>query len=82
MASGTPFLTTDLPGIPQEYKAHMIVIPNNSVDEVRKGFITVLSMQEQERYAFGQRAQAFVLEKKNKMTQSGKVADLLAQISG
>lgn len=77
MASGTPFLTTDLSGIPSEYKDYLFTIPNNSVDEVKKGMERVLALTDQERETFGQQARAFVLSQKNKQIQSKRFADFL-----
>lgn len=80
MASGTPFLTTELPGFPPEYKDFLFTIANNSVEEVKQGLKRVMALTEQERRAFGEKARAFVLEKKNKMIQSKKVADFLGKL--
>lgn len=77
MASGTVFLTTDLPGIPAEYKDYIVTIENNRVEEVRRGLEQVLGLSEQERDAFGKRARAFALRYKNKEMQSKKFADFL-----
>ena len=81
MASGTPFLTTDLPGIPEEYKSHLFLIENNSVDEVKKGLEYALGLTEQEREVFGEQAREFVLTQKNKIIQSAKMVDFLSQLN-
>lgn len=81
MASGTPFLTTVLPGMPAEYHEHLFLIPNNAVEEVKRGLECALALTDQERRAFGEKARAFVLEKKNKMIQSKKVADFLRELN-
>ena len=80
MASGTPFLSTDLPGIPDEYKDHLVLIQDNSVAEIRKGLEYVLSLTEQERRNIGNDAQKFVLANKNKYVQSKKIADYLIML--
>ena len=80
MASGTPFLTTDLPGIPAEYKDYIFTIEDNCVDNVKTGIEKVLSLTTQERDAFGERAQKFVLENKNKYVQSKQIADFLDKL--
>lgn len=77
LASGTVFLTTDLPGIPAEYKEYLFTIEGNSVEEVKRGLEQVLALSQREREAFGQRARAFVLSQKNKQMQSEKFADFL-----
>lgn len=80
MASGTPFLTTELPGIPVEYKDYLFTIKNNSVDEIKAGLERALSLSEQERQKFGANAQAFVLNEKNKYIQSKKFSDFLPEL--
>ena len=80
MASGTPFLTTDLPGIPPEYKEHLFIIENNDVEEIKQGLQHALEVTDQERNAFGEAAKSFVLSQKNKTIQSRKFADLLNKI--
>jgi len=80
MASGTPFLSTDLPGIPSEYRDYILTIKNNSVEEVKKGLEFALSLSESERRKFGERARNFVITQKNKNMQSGKIIDFLNDI--
>lgn len=80
MASGTPFLTTELPGIPLEYKDHLFIIESNSVDEIKDGIDRVLALSEQERQKFGADAQTFVLTQKNKFIQSKKFSDFLINL--
>lgn len=80
MASGTPFLTTELPGIPREYKDHLFTIENNSVDKIKDGIDRVLALSEQERQKFGADAQTFVLTQKNKYIQSKKFSDFLINL--
>jgi len=77
MASGTPFLTTNLPGIPREYKDYLFVIETNSVDEIKAGLERAISLTDQEKEKFGAAARNFVLTQKNKYVQSKKVSDFL-----
>lgn len=81
MASGTPFLTTDLAGIPTEYKDYLLMIQNNSVREVKQGLARALSMTDEERTAFGERAREFVLQNKNKHIQAQRLSLLLANLN-
>ena len=80
MASGTPFLTTDLPGMPAEYKDYIFTIKGNSVEEVKMGLEKALLLSESERVEFGKRARDFIINNKNKVIQSKKLADFLTQI--
>jgi glycosyltransferase involved in cell wall biosynthesis len=77
MASGTPFLTTELPGIPPEYKEYIFTIESNNVENVKEGLEKALALTEQERVRFGNRARAFILKNKNKDIQAKKMADFL-----
>lgn len=78
--SGTITISTNLSGIPNEYKEHMIIIENNSVDEIIKGINIVLQMSDYERKEFGLSARNFVLENKNGLIQSQKFIDLINKI--
>ncbi len=80
MASGTPFLTTDLAGIPPEYKDYLFVIQNNSVEEICAGLARALALTDKEREMFGARARKFVLNQKNKTVQARKLAALLDKL--
>lgn len=80
MASGTPFLSTNLLGIPKEYKDYIVLINDYSIEAIKNGLNTIISMSDLERETFGENAKAFVLNKKNKIVQSSKVIDLLKKI--
>lgn len=80
MASGTPFLTTRLPGIPAEYEEYLLMIRDNSVEEIRSGLERALSMTEAEREELGARAQKFVLSQKSKTVQAKKLMDFLLSL--
>ena len=76
MGSGTPLLTTKLPGIPKEYFSYCYSISKNSVEEISRAFGKIISMPEEERCAFGKIAQKFVLEHKNPQQQALKILKL------
>lgn len=80
MASGTPVITTNLAGIPDEYKQYMIVIENNSFDNIKSAVEKVLNFSTAERRRFGLNAREFVLSKKNKYVQSCKLEKLIEEI--
>lgn len=80
MASGTPFISTILPGIPKEYLDYMVTVEDNSVEAIENGLRTILTMSANEREVFGRKARKYVLNKKNKIVQSKKVMDLLELI--
>lgn len=80
MASGTPFLTTDLEGIPEEYKQNLLLIENNEVETIKNGLLRALNMTKEENRNFGNQARNFVLEKKNKQCQSKIILDFMSAL--
>ena len=77
MGSGTPLLTTRLPGIPKEYFSYCYSISQNSVKEISQALMQIISMPEEERCKFGTTAQKFILEQKNPKHQASKILKLL-----
>lgn len=77
MASGTPLLTTKLPGIPDEYFNYVYKLNESTVDEIRKEIIDILSLPSKVLEDKGMAAQAFVIMKKNKKIQAKKIIGLI-----
>lgn len=79
MASGTPLLTTKLPGMPDEYYPYVFLIKDESVDGYARALKDALSHSDEELYLLGETAKAFVLNKKNYLEQAKRVAKLISQ---
>lgn len=79
MASGTPLLTTKLPGMPEEYYPYVYLIEDESVDGYAKALKDALSHSDEELYHYGETAKSFVLNKKNYLEQAKRVTKLIAQ---
>lgn len=79
MASGTPLLTTKLPGMPEEYYPYVYLIEDESVDGYAKVLKDALSHSDEELYHYGETAKSFVLNKKNYLEQAKRVTKLIAQ---
>ena len=77
MVSGTPYLSTDLSGIPEEYKQYMFLIEDNKPETIKRGILNVLALTTQERNEFGEKARNFILKEKNKFVQSHKIIDFI-----
>ena len=77
MASGTPLLTNNLPGMPEEYKPYVYLFENETVSGYANSIKKVLSYSEEELYEFGSAAKKFVLEKKNYKIQGARIMNLL-----
>lgn len=80
MASGTPVLTTDLPGMPPEYHDYVYRIFREDAPGIAQALTQVLSHSDQELLEKGQAARDFVLREKNNVTQAKKILDLLERM--
>ncbi len=79
MISGTPLLTTRLPGMPEEYHPYVYLFDEETIDGYAKKISEVLSLSEEELAVKGQQAKQFVLENKNEVCQGLKVIKLLTE---
>lgn len=80
MASGTPVLTTDLPGIPDEYKEFLFVLHDESTVGIAKALKEIASLPSREREERGKRAKRFVQNNKNNVQQSRKLLELIIKV--
>jgi glycosyltransferase involved in cell wall biosynthesis len=77
MVSGTPLLTTPLPGMPSEYNDHVYIIKDESVEGISKTLFQLLGRTKDELHEKGRIAKDFVLNYKNNITQARKILDLI-----
>ena len=77
MASGTPLLTTKLPGIPEEYFDYLYLINDYSENGIKKSIETVMEYSFEDRNKFGSAARDFVLKNKNKTIQAKRIIELI-----
>ena len=77
MVSGTPVLTTCLPGMPQEYHDYVYLLEEETTQGMAKKLHELLSKPKEELFAFGQKAKAFVLENKSNLEQGRRICALL-----
>ena len=77
MASGTPVLTTKLPGMPKEYYPYVDFIEEESAAGIAAALKAVLTRSDEELFQKGQQARAFVLEGRNNVVQAKKLLDML-----
>lgn len=73
MASGTPLLTTKLPGMPQEYYPHVFLFEEETVEGYAEVLRTILTYTEDELMVKGLDARDFVLKTKNNIEQGKRV---------
>lgn len=79
MVSGTPVLTTKLPGMPDEYNEYVYLFEGETVDGMAKTISEVLQQPQAVREEKGRRAKQFVLEKKNNVAQAKRILQLIEQ---
>lgn len=77
MASGTPVLTTRLPGMPKEYYPYVSFIEEETAQGVSEALKAVLAQPNAELFQKGLAARNFVLEHRNNVVQAEKLLDML-----
>ena len=77
MASGTPVLTTALPGMPKEYYPHVFLIHEETPAGIAQALKDTLSRTDADLFRFGCKARAFVLKERNNIVQAGKILAML-----
>lgn len=80
MASGTPVLTTKLPGMPEDHLEHVYLIEEENADGVEKVLRELLTKSREELHEKGMKAKEFVLREKNNVKQAEKLIDMLEKI--
>ena len=73
MISGTPVLTTKLPGIPVDYYDKMYFIESETVEGVTESLLNCLSKSQEELNLFARKTLLYVLNEKNNVVQIDKL---------
>lgn len=79
MVSGTPLLTTKLPGMPKEYLPYVYAFTEESVSGFAKDLKRVLDLSSKELHDKGLSAKNWVLENKNNRYQCQRILDMINQ---
>jgi len=79
MASGTPVLTTVLPGMPKEYHPYVFLLEDETADGIADMLTKVLAHSDEELFQKGNEARTFVLEQKNNVIQARKILEMLGK---
>jgi len=77
MVSGTPVLTTKLPGMPKEYEEYVYFIEDETIEGIKNKIEELMEKSREDLHRDGLKAQKFVLENKNNIEQAGKVLKFL-----
>ncbi len=80
MVSGTPTLTTELPGMPEEYKPFVYLIKEETPQGIAKALQSIFALPYAERRKKAQAARAYVLENKTNVAQAKRVVDFLSKL--
>ena len=81
MLSGTPVLTTKLPGIPEAYYDYCYTVEHRESAQLALQIDFLLKQGHEKRDALGKQAQGFVVAEKNYWIQAQKIVDFLKQQS-
>lgn len=79
MVSGTPTLTTKLPGMPAEYYPYVYLLEDESPDGVSEKLREIFAQSFEERRRKALSARKYVLEHKSNIAQSKKIMEFLQQ---
>jgi glycosyltransferase involved in cell wall biosynthesis len=80
MASGTPVLTTPLPGMPEEYFEHVYLFSDESVEGMAATLKQLLELPREELHRRGEGAKRFVLSHKTNGMQAYRVGAFLQSL--
>lgn len=77
MVSGTPLLTTKLPGMPEEYNDYIYLIKNENLEGFILSIRKAVNQTKEQREKKGKKAQQFVLENKNNIEQTKRIINFI-----
>lgn len=80
MVSGTPVLTTKLPGMPKEYYNYIYTIDGNTAEYVTKSLENIFKKDKKELHQKGEMAKKFVLKNKNNVVQAKRILNLCSEV--
>ena len=80
MVSGTPVLTTRLPGMPKEYLPYVFIFEKETLDGFADTLKKVMSYSSEKLDTIGANAKRFVLDNKNNIDQGKRIVDFVFSI--
>lgn len=80
MASGTPTLMSPLLSLPEDYKKHLYLFDDESVEGMARTLSTICKKDSRELLKFGLSAQSFILSNKTSDIQCKKILDFVSHI--
>lgn len=82
MVSGTPVLTTILPGMPKEYENYVFKIKKETKEGISEALKLVFEKTKKEREEFGLTAKAYVLKNKTADAQAKRIEEFVGKNYG
>jgi len=79
MASGTPVLTTVLPGMPKEYHPYVYLLEDETSEGIAEALKAVLGNSDEVLFQKGQQARNFILDNRNNVIQAQKILEMVRQ---
>lgn len=77
MSTGTPVLTTVLPGMPKEYHPYVYLLEDETADGIAKKLEALFAKSDEELFEKGCAARKFILKEKNNVVQAEKILAML-----
>ena len=82
MVSGTPLITTALPGMPKDYYNHVYIFDKETEEGFAETLKNAMNLDAEELHKKGDLAKNFALEEKNNVVQAKKLYRFLNDVSG
>lgn len=79
MSTGTPVLTTVLPGMPKEYHDYVYLLEDESAEGIARKLTELMALPEEELFRKGMAGRDFVLNTRNNVIQAKKILDMLKE---
>lgn len=77
MSTGTPVLTTVLPGMPREYYPYVYLLEDETADGIAAKLREIFALTDEALFQKGCAAREFVLKEKNNVRQAGRILAML-----
>lgn len=79
MVSGTPILTTKLPGMPKEYYPYVYLLEDETPKGITEKLQEIFALSLEEREEMGANARGFVLQHKSNVAQAKKILKFIEE---
>ena len=79
MVSGTPILTTKLPGMPKEYYPYVYLLEDETPKGITEKLQEIFALSMEEREEMGANARGFVLQHKSNVAQAKKILKFIEE---